>query len=74
MTNESIDGYSYNRVNASSDVFLTAQERRMLRRALGQGGLGSVELESPWYEDTVVYATVFEQPDADPVPWPYPPT
>jgi hypothetical protein len=71
---ESIDGYSYGRTNASTDLFLTRQEQRLLRRALGQGGLSSIELESPWYEDTVVYATIYGQPDADPVPWPYPPT
>src|ERR1041384_3753744 len=53
-TPESVDGYSYNRANASSDVFLTASERRMIRRALGRSGLGAITLETPY---TVPYWT-----------------
>lgn len=31
--------------NASTDVYLTAAERRVIRRASGRGGIGSVRLE-----------------------------
>lgn len=70
---QSIAGYSESFANASPDVYLTAQERRTLRRVLGRGGLGSVELESPWLSaDAVVYLS--DLAGGDSIPWPAPPT
>lgn len=68
---ESIDGYSHQVANASPDIYLTAQERRTLRRVLGRSALGSIELESPWLAaDQVVYLSDLVGGDA--VPWPNP--
>lgn len=52
LLQESIAGYSYSRTNATTDIYLTKAELRMLRRALGIGGLHVVTLEGaytpPW--------------------------
>jgi hypothetical protein len=52
LLQESIAGYSYSRTNATTDIYLTKQELKMLRRALGIGSFSTVTLEGaytpPW--------------------------
>jgi hypothetical protein len=60
LLQESIAGYSYSRTNATTDIYLTKGELKMLRRALGIGSFSVATLEGaytpPWspYEDRVV--------------------
>ena len=44
----SIAGYSEGLTNASTDVYLTKQEKAMIRKVTGTGGLVAVVLESPY--------------------------
>lgn len=58
--------------NATNDVFLTRSERRVIKRAAGLSGIGSITLESPYrtpIED--IYMTVAGGGDPLPMgPWP----
>jgi hypothetical protein len=45
---ESVAQYSYSRTNATTDIYLTKAEQKMLRRALGIGSMVVVTLESPY--------------------------
>ena len=47
ITSESLGPFSQGQSNASSDVYLTKAETRILRRAAGVG-IGSITLESPY--------------------------
>lgn len=44
----SIAGYSEGLTNATTDVYLTKQEKAMIRKVTGTGGLVAVVLESPY--------------------------
>jgi hypothetical protein len=44
----SVAQYSEGRTNASTDVYLTKQEKAIIRKATGLGGLVSVPLETPY--------------------------
>ena len=44
----SIAGYSEGLTNASTDVYLTKQEKAIIRKVTGAGGLVIVTLESPY--------------------------
>lgn len=44
----SIAGYSEGLTNASTDVYLTKQEKAIIRKVTGAGGLAVVTLESPY--------------------------
>ena len=52
LLQESIAQYSYSRTNATTDIYLTKAEQKMLRRALGVGSFHVVTLEGaytpPW--------------------------
>lgn len=47
ITSESLGPFSQGQTNASSDVYLTKAETRILRRAAGIG-VGAITLESPY--------------------------
>lgn len=66
VRSESIGDYSVSYADGSTAVFLTEGERRMIRRAAGRGGLGSIELESPWQPSA---ATVPIDIGGDEMPW-----
>lgn len=64
---ESIGSYSVTHGRTLGGVWLTVNERRTVRRATGVGGgLGSIELESPW--ETSVF-TVPVDLGGDEMPW-----
>lgn len=44
----SIAGYSEGLTNSSTDVYLTKQEKAMIRKVTGTGGITVVTLESPY--------------------------
>ena len=44
----SIAGYSEGLSNATTDVYLTKQEKAMIRKAVGAGGITVVPLEGPY--------------------------
>lgn len=48
LTAETVAGWSGSRANASSDVYLTKQEKAMIHRVVGSGGLTVVTLEGPY--------------------------
>jgi hypothetical protein len=49
LLQESVAQYSYSRTNATTDVYLTKQEKAIIRKAAGNGGgLMSVPFEGPY--------------------------
>lgn len=75
LSGEAIGGYSAQFSNASSDVYLTKQERRLVRKASGVMAIGTVELESPYkkYDAEDIYMTVAGGGEELPMgPWPEP--
>jgi hypothetical protein len=48
LLQESIAQYSYSRTNATTDIYLTKGEQKMLRRALGIGSMSTITLEGPY--------------------------
>jgi hypothetical protein len=59
LTSEAVGPFSQSRATASNDVYLTSNERRLVRRAAGlQSGIGSIELETPYARtvDSTLYA------------------
>jgi hypothetical protein len=52
LLQESVAQYSYSRTNATTDIYLTKAEQKMLRRALGIGSFSVATLEGaytpPW--------------------------
>lgn len=66
VRSEQIGTYSVTYADGSTAVFLTDGERRSIRRAAGVGGLGSVELESPWQPSVT---TVPVDIGGDEMPW-----
>lgn len=75
LSGEAIGGYSAQFSNASSDVYLTKQERRLVRKAAGTTPIGTIELESPYkkYDTADIYMGVDNGGDDLPMgPWPEP--
>ena len=75
LSGEAIGGYSAQFSNLSSDVYLTKQERRLVRKASGVMPIGTLELESPYrkYDTEDIYMTVNNGGEELPMgPWPYP--
>lgn len=66
VRSETIGGYAVTYADASTAVYLTAGERREIRRAAGRSTIGAITLESP-YVDTTVWVPV-EGTD-EPFPW-----
>lgn len=64
---ESIDNYSRTLVNPSGDVYLTANEKRLVRKAAGRSEIGSVELESPYQPPAATFVPV--DIGGDDLPW-----
>lgn len=60
---ESIAQYSYSRTNATTSVYLTKQERLMIRKAAGTNSVDVITLESPYTYPRVVYGGGYEQYD-----------
>lgn len=48
LTAETVAGWSGSRANATSDVYLTKQEKAMLSKVTGVGGFAVVTMESPY--------------------------
>lgn len=55
---ETIGTYSVAYADTSTAVFLTEGERRIIRRAAGLSGIGSVQLEGEWSLGEAVYVPV----------------
>lgn len=55
---ESIGTYSVAYADTSTAVFLTEGERRMIRRAVGLSGIGSISLEGEWTLAAASYVPV----------------
>ena len=75
LSGEAIGGYSAQFSNASSDIYLTKQERRLVRKAAGTTPIGTIELETPYkkYDAADIYMTVDNGGEELPMgPWPEP--
>jgi hypothetical protein len=75
LSGEAIGGYSAQFSNASTDVYLTKQERRLVRKAAGTTPIGTIELQSPYrkYDVEDIYMTVDNGGEELPMgPWPEP--
>ena len=73
LTAESVVNYRAEYGNASSDLYLTKQERRLIRKAAGTPLITTVELESPYrkYDPDDIYMTVANGGEEVPMgPWP----
>jgi len=66
LRSEQIGTYSVTYGDATTAVYLTAAERRIVRRAAGMMSLGSIELESGYAPNIV---TVPVDIGGDPIPW-----
>ena len=65
---ESIGTYSVAYADTSTAVFLTEGERRIIRRAAGISGIGSIELEGEWtVNPAAIYAPVDQGGDDFPL-------
>jgi hypothetical protein len=74
LTAESVVNYRAEYGNSSSDLYLTKQERRLVRKAAGTALITTVELESPYrkYDPDDIYTTVANGGEEIPMgPWPY---
>jgi hypothetical protein len=58
VRSESIGTYSVAYADSSTAVFLTEGERRLIRRAAGCTGIGSISLEGEWTTNPAVYVPV----------------
>ena len=58
VRSETIGNYSVAYADTSTAVFITAGERRMIRRAVGLNGIGSIALEGDWTINPAVYVPV----------------
>lgn len=68
LTSETLGPFSAGRANPSPDAYLTKNERRLILRAAGKsGGIGSIELESPF---TSALSTLYapQYGGGDPIP------
>jgi hypothetical protein len=75
LTAEAVVNYRAEYGNSSSDLYLTKQERRLVRKAAGSVLIGSVELQTPYrkYDAADVYMTVDNGGEELPMgPWPEP--
>jgi hypothetical protein len=75
LSGEAIGGYSAQFSNASTDVYLTKQERRLVRKAAGTTPIGTIELQTPYrkYDVEDIYMTVDNGGEELPMgPWPEP--
>lgn len=64
---ETIGSYSHSFANASPDVYLTANEKRLVRRAAGRTGLGTIITTTGYDESDTRYLDVV--PPGEPMPW-----
>lgn len=64
---ETIGSYSHAFANASPDVYLTANERRLIRRAAGRTGLGTITTTTGYDNSDTQYLDVI--PPGEPMPW-----
>jgi len=66
---ETIGAYSYSSgfANASPDVYLTANEKRLVRRAAGRTGLGTITTTTGYDDCDTQYIAV--SPPGEPMPW-----
>jgi hypothetical protein len=64
---ETIGSYSHSYANASPDVYLTANERRLIRRAAGRTGLGTITTTTGYDDSDTRYLAV--SPPGEPMPW-----
>lgn len=64
---ETIGTYSHSYANASPDVYLTANERRLIRRAAGRTGLGTITTTTEYDDSDTQYLDVV--PAGEPMPW-----
>jgi hypothetical protein len=81
LSQESLASYSYSKSNPSTDVYLTAKERRLVRREAGVSGLWAQPtsrgdtLDTPCTDPQVVCAPnsgtqyIPVEPDGEPMPW-----
>jgi hypothetical protein len=58
VRSETIGNYSVAYADTSTAVFITAGERRMIRRAVGLTGISSVSLEGEWAINPAIYVPV----------------
>lgn len=64
---ETIGSYSHSYANASPDVYLTANEKRLIRRAAGRTGLGTITTTTGYDDSDTQYLDVI--PPGEPMPW-----
>lgn len=64
---ETIGSYSHSYANASPDVYLTAGERRLIRRAAGRTGLSTITTTTGYDDCDTRYIDV--DPPGEPMPW-----
>jgi hypothetical protein len=64
---ETIGSYSHSYANASPDVYIYANERRLIRRAAGRTGLGTITTTTGYDDSATEYLDVV--PAGEPMPW-----
>lgn len=64
---ETIGSYSHSYANASPDVFIKASERKLIRRAAGRTGLGTITTTTGYDDSDTHYLDV--SPPGEPMPW-----
>lgn len=64
---ETIGSYSHSYANASPDVYINANERRLIRRAAGRTGLGTITTTTGYDDSDTQYLDV--SPPGEPMPW-----
>jgi hypothetical protein len=64
---ETLGSYSHSYANASPDVYINANERRLIRRAAGRTGLGTITTTTGYDDSDTQYLDVV--PAGEPMPW-----